>query len=391
MGRSKKIKEEPKRADGLYEVKMTVDKTFDGKLIRKSFYSTTSKDDARKQGQEYIIEHEIASRTGVAIIEKEITFGEWALKWLETYKKGKVKDNTYRGTYENPVKKHLIPHFGKAKIDSIKPIDIQNFFDKKAKTNAIETIKKMKECLCGIFETAIENDLCFKNPVTKNTKISSSVSNVKKRAYTQEQYDTVMKFAKKHPAGIDIMTLLKTGISRSELLGLKWDDIDFDNGIINVNQGTVEQKDTNTDKWTVVSAGLKNNYRQRPIPIDQELITLLKNKARVVYIGGNKAKKIDPIPVITRFVFYSPQGGVYSPKNWYRRVYKAFMEDMIAAHPDVPPLHPHELRHTCATLWKDNGVDLFSIAKLLGHCDLDMLAKRYGHNNVDTLKKALGL
>ena len=77
--------------------------------------------------------------------------------------------------------------------------------------------------------------------------------------------------------------------------------------------------------------------------------------------------------------------------NWTNRVFKPFMRDLQKSYPDVPALNPHELRHTRATLWKDDGVDLFSIAKLLGHSDLDMLAKRYAHNNVDTLKRALGL
>ena len=80
-----------------------------------------------------------------------------------------------------------------------------------------------------------------------------------------------------------------------------------------------------------------------------------------------------------------------SPTNWYKRNYKSFMAAVIAEHPEVPFLTPHELRHTRATLWKDEGVDLFSIAKLMEHADLDMLAKRYAHNNVDTLRKALKL
>jgi hypothetical protein len=62
---------------------------------------------------------------------------------------------------------------------------------------------------------------------------------------------------------------------------------------------------------------------------------------------------------------------------------------MHAVHPDIPILNPHELRHTRATLWKDDGVDLYTIAKLLGHVDLDMLSKRYAHNSIAALKKAL--
>ena len=67
------------------------------------------------------------------------------------------------------------------------------------------------------------------------------------------------------------------------------------------------------------------------------------------------------------------------------------MKDLHAAYPNIPILSPHELRHTAATLWKDAGVDVYSIAKLGGWADLDMIAKRYAHNNIDSLKAALGL
>ena len=71
------------------------------------------------------------------------------------------------------------------------------------------------------------------------------------------------------------------------------------------------------------------------------------------------------------------------------RRYRVFMSDLKAAYPDMPILNPHELRHTVATLWKDDGVDVYSISKLGGWADLDMIAKRYAHNNIDALKKAL--
>ena len=67
------------------------------------------------------------------------------------------------------------------------------------------------------------------------------------------------------------------------------------------------------------------------------------------------------------------------------------MEAVIAEHPEVPPLSPHELRHTRATLLKDQGKDIYSIAKLLGHSDLDMLSKRYAHDNVEALREALDI
>ena len=383
-------KEQPNHGD-LYEVKITVGKTFDGKLIRKSFYSSISKADARTQAEQYKIEIEAAKLTGSIFVSKEVTFQEWALKWLETYKKGKVKDNTYDGTYRNPVERHLIPYFGSAQLDVIKPVDIQTFFNEKGRTSSLESMKKMRTCLRAIFETAVENDLCRKNPVTKTIVLCSDVEETVKRVYTQAQYDIVHTFAEGHKDGLSILVLMETGITRSELLGLRWEDLDVTGGLLYIRQGLVQQKDSVTGKIVTVSDGLKNTYRSRVIPLRSELVARLSALPRVVYVGGNAKRDTAATPVITEFIFHAPKGGAFTPMNWTNRVFKPFMRDLQKSYPDVPALNPHELRHTRATLWKDDGVDLFSIAKLLGHSDLDMLAKRYAHNNVDTLKRALGL
>ena len=81
MARPKK--EKPNRNDGRYEVKLTIGKTIDGTPIRKSFYSYISKEDAKKQADEYKIESEVANRTGAGFVDRNISFEEWAYKWLE--------------------------------------------------------------------------------------------------------------------------------------------------------------------------------------------------------------------------------------------------------------------------------------------------------------------
>lgn len=91
-----------------------------------------------------------------------------------------------------------------------------------------------------------------------------------------------------------------------------------------------------------------------------------------------------------KYVFHSPTGGPYSPNNWYKREYSVFMDDLQKAHPEIKRLTPHELRHTRATLSaNDDDVDLFQLAKLLGHSDLNMLIKRYAHTDVEAMRKAL--
>ena len=109
----------------------------------------------------------------------------------------------------------------------------------------------------------------IKIQVNKNIKLQSTVSPTEKNAYTQAEYDTVWEFARSHPYGLAIMVMMETGISRSELLGLRWDNLDLDNKIIHIEQGLVQQKSTETDKLVLAADGLKNKFRRRPIPHKQ--------------------------------------------------------------------------------------------------------------------------
>lgn len=127
MGRPKK--EKPTRSDGMYEVKVTIGHDFDGKLIRKSFYSSISKADARAKAEEYKINQAVYEATGENPEPNVTTFETWAKKWLDTYKKGVVKEHTYNFTYKSNVEKYLIPYFGKAHISKIQQIDIQKYFN----------------------------------------------------------------------------------------------------------------------------------------------------------------------------------------------------------------------------------------------------------------------
>ena len=158
MGRPKK--EKPNK-QGLYEVKITIGKNFDGTLIRKSFRSSISKADARAKAEQYKINKAVYEQTGENIVEPTaITFETWANKWLESYKHNTVKQHTYLFTYKSNVEKYLIPYFKKAKLINIKQIDIQKYFNTvvtdKGKPLAKSTLDKHKICLLYTSDAADE-------------------------------------------------------------------------------------------------------------------------------------------------------------------------------------------------------------------------------------------
>jgi len=66
-------------------------------------------------------------------------------------------------------------------------------------------------------------------------------------------------------------------------------------------------------------------------------------------------------------------------------MHKHFIEQGI----DIPILNPHELRHTRASIWVNDGENIFAVADVLGHSDLKMLRKRYAHTDVESTRKLL--
>lgn len=266
MARPKKV--QPNRKDGLFEIKKTIGKDMYGKPIRKSFYSSISKNDAKKQAEEYIINQQVADITGDMFIPKSLSFGEWALKWLTTYKLDKVKTHTYNYTYRINVEKYMIPYFGKSDLTSITQADVQRYFNKHSFL-ANSNLKRHKNILHSIFEQGIYNDLCRKNPV-RDIKYRSTKNMVEKKAYTLKQAELAKEYAKTHAGGLAIYVMLETGVRRSELLGLKFTDIDLNRKILSVRRSIVP--DTINPK----DGELKSRTSKRDIPVSDEFLSYIK-------------------------------------------------------------------------------------------------------------------
>lgn len=373
MGRPRK--EQPNHGS-LYEVKVTIGKSFDGSLIRKSFYSTVSKADARAKAEQYKISQAVQEITGETLLESSMTFETWARKVLASLK-GTVKDNTYNLTYRNSIENHLIPYFGRHGIASIKQIDIQQYFNSKGQELTLETLKKHKMALNRIFESALLNGIISRNPCAC-IKLKSSVSKAEKHIYTKEQCALVLQYAAGHRYGLGVYLMLSYGLSRSELLGLRWEDLDEKEKILHIRRGVTDVQDAVTGKMRVEIGEPKNDFRRRDIPISTEALELLQRHQNE-----------------SSFIICNSKGEVCSPRTWSRRHYDVFMQEMHEAFReqgmDVPILTPHELRHTRASIWVNDGENIFAVADVLGHADLKMLRKRYAHSDVESTRKLLGI
>lgn len=362
-------KEKPNREDGRYEVKIVVGKTLQGKLIRKSFYSTISKADAKRQADEWRINQKVAEQTGSVFVQKQYTFSEWAIKWLETYKHGQVKESTYQNTYKDKVDKYLIPYFGMSPLTDIRPIDIQAFYNLCAQKYSLSTNKKIRLCLNSIFETAITNDLCYKNPA-RGLSVQSDLLKKEKHIFSQEEADQVLDFAQHHPKGLSIVLLLSLGLRRSELLGLMWSDIDLQNRTIQIQRAVTPIH----NRSTIVPP--KTPTSVRLLPLTPELCNYLQpiaadSSPSCFVIGGKET--------------------FCSISNWVHHIFEPFCQDLSQNFPDLPVLTPHEYRHTCGTLLYRRTKNIYAVSKFLGHSDVVITTKIYVHNDVESLRADLSV
>ena len=366
MGRPKKDK--PFREDGIYEVKVTIGHTFDGKAIRKSFYSSISKADARAKAEKQKAEQALYEKTGEYISDPSTTtFDKWAIKWLETYKKGTVKDHTYNFTYRVNVEEYLIPYFKSAKLTNIRQIDIQEYFNqarnkKSGEPLAVSTLDKQKMILKSLFDAAIDNDLCYKNPV-KNIKYQLAAEPAKKRVYSREQADTVIAYSKAH-GRYDIIIMLETGVRRSELIGLQWSDIDFEAKTIHVQRSVVQT----TDKIVIDKPKTKTSDRFIPISAELTEYIRLNQNGNVYVISDDRSEPKSPSTFASQF--------------------EKFMNKM-SEETNCPALTPHELRHTFGTLLREQGADIYTIQKVMGHSDISVTAAIYVHNDLEVLREQM--
>lgn len=349
------------RKDGNFEAKVTIGKDMHGKPIRKSFYSTISKEDAKRKGEEYRIQREVETRTGGFLSDEKMTFGRWAEKWLTVYKKPNVAPRTYYSSYMLPVKNHLVPYFGAAELTSIRNADIQAYVS--AHSHMSEShLKKVVLILKQIFDAAIENDLCYKNPARK-IKINSTYQQDARRVYTPAQIETVCKNTKMK----EIIVMLNLGLRRGEVIGLMWSDIDLENCTLSVNRAIAD----------VPSAGKQT----------VEIVPPKKSSYRTLPISGDLRDMFASIPKKGLYVFPNRNGAIYHPSAWNQKYTREMRR--LSRECGVPAFRSHELRHTAGTNMARRGVDVFTIQKMLGHKDIKMTTNLYVHDEVERLRNAL--
>ena len=322
--------------------------------VKRVFYGR-SKAEAKAKYFAYIAEHGQAEKCSDLY-----TVSGWAAQWLLLYKRPYITDPAYSTTYELPIRRHILPALGHMLLVDVTPADILRFYQQ-ASSLSPSMCGKIRMCVKGIFRSACSNGLCTSNPAD-GCKLESMALPQIKEVYNDRQIEIASRwFLSRMP---EVVLLLETGMRRGELVGLHPEDIDRRRRLYRVQRSIA---------WVsgkpVERSPKCGSYRVCPLSDRalQAIDALQRRSAGKYLISGDTALR---------------------PDTWSRRL-KAEMARLAQAHPGMPELTAHELRHTYGTYLRRHDADIYSISKILGHKDISVTARIYVHNEIAELRKAV--
>ena len=245
------------------------------------------------------------------------------------------------------LKNHVIPRFGKMRLDEIKQQDITKWLAEKRQSGmAPASVAKIKMTLSKSFELARQWELFDGNPARRSW--SEVYVNSRERYLTSDEANA-LKLAcecSPNPQLKNIVALLLlTGARKSELLKAKWTDIDID-------------KRT----WTL---NMTKNGRRRHIPLSQGAMAVIGQLPRYDGCPWLLANKQTMLP--------------------FTDIKRSWMQARTAA--GLNDVHLHDLRHSFASNLVNGGVDILRVSRLMGHVNLAS-SSRYSHLAADQLLAA---
>ena len=274
----------------------------------------------------------------------DYTVREWMEIYFNKWYKPRVTKSTYDNTY-NLIKNHLYPILGDALLKDLNSNIIQEAYPKmwSGKTYSDGTIKIFSSAFRQSLLCAQNEGLIKKNPhygvvIPKSGKVKQV------DAYNAEEYKKIIEYTKdKSDINRVFYLLAATGMRVGECIALTWDDVDLDNGTINITKTAV-----NNRGHMVIQNHPKTEQSVRQIYMADNTIAFLRRlKDSTVARKG--------------LVFPNEQGNLYHTSALRSRWVK------VCAELQIPYKNLHALRHSWATRAIDNKVEVHTVSKMLGH------------------------
>lgn len=308
----------------------------------------------RQEVLDWLAEQRVSAARGTYTTGEDVTLGDFIDSYMRDVAIHNLRPRTFE-SHSGYVRNHIKPELGHIKLSKLRPDHVQAFYAKKLEEGlAKRTVEYMHAILHKILKQAVRWDLVARNvtdlvdpPRPKQTP---------PKVWTTEQVKTFLDAVKDHHYYLIYLIAIYTGMRQAEILGIHKQDIDLENGIINVKN----QVQPIRGKGLVVTQ-VKTEKSKRPVTLPETVLTLLRTHLESVESG---------------LIFTASKGNTASaiwPHNLYRH-FKATIEKL-----ELPDVTFHSLRHFHATLLLQAGTNPKIVQERLGHSSVMLTLDTYSH------------
>ena len=316
-------------------------------------------------------------KRGETGISGSMSVERWAYEWLDTYKRPKVGESTYK-TYRRNIQKVIVPAIGSKPIKSITEIELQNILNSRTGKSKSD-IDKLFITIRAIFKKAYTSTprLINQNPAEGLEKPFASEGS--RRSITEYEREKILTLADTHYAGVWIKLMLYCGLRPNETRALDWRHVDIENRRITI-EVAMKARTRNIQK-PKSDAGI----RKVPIP--------------AIFLPDLQAARGNPFsPVIVKKLSHKRHDESSMAMMWnnFNRELDISMgakvyRNQIIIHAVADDLVPYCLRHTYCTDLEEKGVPINVASYLMGHANISVTAKIYTHTTEKTIQNAADL
>ena len=299
----------------------------------------------------------------------EMMFTDFMKMWLEVAK-STIKLTTY-ASYAAIVNNRIVPYFEpkNLKLSEVTATDIQVFYLWLLEQMTSNSVIHHHAVIHRAMKYAVKTDLIVANPVDKVDRPKKT--DYHGSFYNEEEMHDLFEAAKGTKLELPVVLSAFYGLRRSEVLGLKWDAIDFQQNTITIKH-TITSCRVNGRLVEVASDTTKTKSSRRTLPLVPQFREMLLQRWEI----QEEYKRVCGKCYNREFLDYicvDEMGNIIRP-NYLTTSFQVLLERN-----GLRKIRFHDLRHSCASLLLKNGVPMKQIQEWLGHSDFSTTANIYAH------------
>jgi integrase len=349
-----------KRADGRYEGRVDLGwQTVNGKAKRrsKSVYGKTKSECLEKLRS---VQRDVEA--GLPVRIERQTVAQYMHHWLEHTVKPNRRPKTYR-SYEQIVRIHIVPALGRHQLQKLSAQHLQQLLNQKRESGlSARSVQYIHATLRAALNDAVNMDLVKRNVATQVQTPRAPRHEIS--PLSPEQARRLLDVAHSHRLGALFSVALALGLRQGEALGLRWQDVNLDDGTLRV----VNQ--LQRVEGTLQLTPPKSEQSRRTIAVPDAVVTQLRQH-RIAQLQERLVAGDEWVD--TDHVFTTTIGTPLDDSN-VRRIFKQLLKQA-----GLPAIRYHDLRHSTASLMLAQGVAARVVMETLGHSDIRMTMNTYSH------------